>query len=877
MGRPAISLLEPKNLGTPIGDSSHQTYRFTVEQQGKSRVVYYKKISQENHYSALLAKMSVAVSVILRSFEAHDGSEPITAEEVLVYNDQGKLTGTASYAIDDYRSFNFATEGEPVDPTQKASAVPSAETLTSFQVIKTLFKRWFLNDDDSHPHNLGLKGHIDFDMFFFEFTQFMKGDRPFIGNLKRLYNLTVANWISFPKLEQPPYHWPAQDHPGTAQIPLSVVGKLLPKNYLDSAAFAALAGKREVHEQKFEIALAALLMYQPKVLRAELEAHFGNERFDYASLGAELKAKYEKEFPVFCKKETNDRLFIDFMMDLYQQHYDNLYRVVVLFTGCDNNGSNVSLLPTCTELYKKPSYYRKVVDLLKKKNGAAPKDAVKYNEEELEQRYHQVWRDSFAPHLKTLLFQTRELTKRVFDRTKLDTTIEIPAMKATDAADPNLHNILQLFGELLVLNKEQINKAMKVDDNSNLRIAVLSLVDFTTEFQGIVLDYYKVPMEKLAQEANTNFVTKLKKLHASYNVVIRKNLGTNGSDADSFADIAEHIETLGSRIDFVVHLLTNDEQMNKSSGVGAKTIAPATNEELSRQFNSDLFSWINSLSCDEFDTLVRGTIDNEYSTLFSNRKRGPIVKRYLENSKSENNDLRLAYILTATAKPLGELNKLLVVKLARGMLAKRTLSNAAAVFQKPQVDTTLLEIYTKSAVDYAKETYKLITPLPNQPMSLHCDEAIGLVCKEMYARLDKLSEGNFNGIINATNVEYKNKTSYVFFATSDKDMKMYREQYPKEQAKIIALSFAKRDTGSTYNGLLLRNILLKLQNDIRQESTLGEKELKLNSGAELLMRLTVEDCELYLPKMPNHTLEITMKPNNDTKIAVGKVVASRPM
>lgn len=861
MVRPTISMLEPKNLGTPIGDSSHQTYKFTVEENGKLRVVFYKKISQANNYPALLAKISVAVSVILRSFEVAGENEPTTAEEVLVFNDQGDLTGTASYALEDYRSFNFATEGEPSDATQKASAVPTTATLILFQVIKTLFKRWFLNDDDSHPHNLGLKGHIDFDMFFFEFTQYMKGDRPFIGNLKRLYNLTVANWISFPNLDLPPYHWPPQDHPGSAQISISAVGKNLPKNYVDSPSFAALAGKSEAHEQKFAIALSALLTHQPEVLRAKLVEYFGDLTFDYASLGPELKAKYEQEYPVFCNEKTNNRLFVDFMMDLYQQHYDNLYRVVVLFAGCENNGYNLSLLPTHLELHRKPSYYRNVVALIKKQNDTVLKDAsnaVKYNETQLERRYHQVWRDSFAPVLKTLLYKSYDLTNTVIRKTQLDTKEDIATIHATDAADPNLHNILQLFGELPILNKDAINQSVKVDDNSNLRTAVSSLVDFTNQFRSVVLAYYEVSREALTEQDNTNFVKKLKELHTTYNVVIRKNLGYTDVDATIFAKIAGDIETIGAQIDFALHLVTNDDQMKNYSGVGAKTIVPATAEELSKQFNSELFNWLKGLPSDRFKKLIYSIIDDQYiklapTALFGSRKRGPSVKQYIETSETEPNDKRLAFIL-ASGKPLGELNKLLILHLTRAMLKERTLPNVAAVFEKSQVEILALQHYTKSAVDHAIKQYN--------PISLGSEEGIKLVYKEMYGRIGQLPKSDFNDLINKTSEEYKQNRKFWPSATSDKDVETYRKGYPNQQDRIVALSFVKGDTH--YNRLLFPNIVLKLQEDIRKEIN-QSNDCNLSLGAQLLWRLPPTENALYLSKIANCAQAFTMPPDNAKK------------
>ncbi|MGL5741518.1 MAG: hypothetical protein ACRCXC_02665 [Legionella sp.] len=130
----------------------------------------------------------------------------------------------------------------------------------------------------------------------------------------------------------------------------------MPKAYADPIQFERLAHDSVAQEQKLAAALKALLTYQPELMRKRLEEVFGDLTLNYTSLDevygtGELRKKYEALYPLLCNEETNTKPFVDFMMELYQEHYDNLYRVVVFYMGCSNNGFGVPLPATCLSLY----------------------------------------------------------------------------------------------------------------------------------------------------------------------------------------------------------------------------------------------------------------------------------------------------------------------------------------------------------------------------------------------------------------------------------------------------------------------------------------------------------------------------------------------
>src|SRR6185437_9946651 len=137
-----------------------------------------------------------------------------------VFDDNNKLIGTISINVEGFKPFNYTEEVVPIDPRERECVIPSTKTLIENNIIELLLGRWFLDDDDGHPHNLSLAGDIDFDMFWYWFTIHMKKSRPIIGIPKTHVNLTVRDWEDFPNVKDAkPYHWPAYTHPGQETLP----------------------------------------------------------------------------------------------------------------------------------------------------------------------------------------------------------------------------------------------------------------------------------------------------------------------------------------------------------------------------------------------------------------------------------------------------------------------------------------------------------------------------------------------------------------------------------------------------------------------------------------------------------------------------------
>lgn len=367
---PRIALREKQLQQMALKPSkTHQIYSVSFVENGQQKTGFYKKL--DSHYPELLAKISVAISVFKRIFQGQ-----YSAEERLVFNDKDQIIGTLSIAMDGFKPFNVYTDKVPDNLAEKERVIPSAKTLLAANAMETMVARWYGGDDDFHPYNWGMltdgqTADFDFDMFVYWFTIYMKEPRLFIGNPNERINLTVKDWETFPILKDAKsYHSPSYQAPGQETLPITVPAGaiILPKAYPESERFTQLAGDKEAHEKKFIAALKILITHEPAMMKARLGEYFGGMGLNYTSLdvvSSALREKYEKEFPKLCNQQTNAKPFVDFCMYIEQEHYDKLYKVVVGYMGCEDNGYGCGLPSTCEALYENPRYYLEIVDWIK--------------------------------------------------------------------------------------------------------------------------------------------------------------------------------------------------------------------------------------------------------------------------------------------------------------------------------------------------------------------------------------------------------------------------------------------------------------------------------------------------------------------------------
>nr|WP_277619259.1 hypothetical protein [Legionella norrlandica] len=577
-----------------------------------------------------------------------------------------------------------------------------------------------------------------------------------------------------------------------------------------------MAHEPEAQEQKFAAALKILLTFQPEMVRKRLVELFSDMTLNYTSLDetdVALRSLYEREYPHLCNGETNIKPFVDFVINLYQMHYDNLYRVVVFYMGCKNNGYGVPLPETCSALYCKPSFYKNILEWAKTQNATIfSKDdsSIQFDEKELQKRYHQIWRDSHAPIFRDLLHDSYALTNKLLQQVSTYHVVldEVEGKKTTDYS---LTNAWELFGTMPELSIEKIEPLISVDKNSNLRPALLLLVDFTNKFHAVAKTYYERNREDLTEEDNLAFSEQLMQLCATYDVKIRQNLAHTSTLASEFNQISNALKQYTGRINFQLHLTTTDEQMKQATGIAiSKEVLPHTNEQVIRQFNDSLFLWAKNLRPEDLTHYVNEIIDTKYAPtieLLSKRHRAQPVKDYLQASLKESGDNRLAYILSSADNDTGALNTLLVQNLTPYVLQSYYLPSISNAVKEGNFNRDI-GIFTKAAVDFAKQDKRFT--------HLYSTEGVKLFYETMYDWIDKLPNTQFDGLLESALKEYEAGLWKSWWGANSrrKEVTKYCEKY--SQPKIIAMTFLNGDDSSSLSSILFDKIIAAIQKDVNK-------------------------------------------------------------
>lgn len=878
-------LLFRTEASAAVKDGSHQVCRVEFFEHGIKKEGFFKAISPTHKYPELLASISVAISHFLRSFQGESA-----AEERLVFDEGDRLIGTLSIALKGFKPLCCSKEEVFADPSDKELAIPSVKTLIEKDFISILIGRWFLDDDDAHPRNVGFSNgvaaHIDYDMFMYWFTKKgIKGERPVIGIPKKCIYLNEEDWVSFPMRPRHamPYHWPTYDHPGelalaTVPLPSTVFSSVLSKPYVDPGQFKLLAHRKEAQEQKLAASLRILITHQPEIMRARLLAVFGERPLNYKALGLELSAQYEAEFPLWCNETTNAKSFVDFIMTLYQEHYDSLYRLVVFYQGCEDNGYGVPLPATKNALCSKPSLYQNIVEWVKAQNSALynteEERPLGFKLDELGRRYHQIWRDSFAPDLKVLLQEAINLTNDIVQvaiakDAALRTMIK---SKGKEATDPGVTQSWHLFTVKPKLTQREIDACLGVDKDSPAYNALLQLVNFTEVLHDIAQKYYAIERSELNVDDNVEFMRAINSLYAEYMLAPSKAsvtsklellgaLGSVSAYAATFRKIAERLRDFGERIDFKKHLESTDEDIKKTAlrDEGLKPLSPLhTDERIINEFKEALFTWANSAT--GLKDILVGIIDRYYAATLSLRTRSESVKAYLAASEGESGANRLAYILgTKTsgifgpARGTGELNKLLIEHLAPRVLSSHPIRSISEAIHKGEFSKDIDTYYAEKIAEYARTNEKL----------LHLAHRNGpsLFYKTLFKWVN-LDSSRFRRIVNTALENYDREFSSLrsvasFFGAaapsrSDEVRGYFKESYGYPCSKILALIFVGGSDSSKLTNSIFQGIIDAIQAELKTK-----RDMLSDSGYRLIACYTAEERDAYFRVMNHHSLPYT--------------------
>jgi hypothetical protein len=300
------------------------------------------------------------------------------------------------------------------------------------------------------------------------------------------------------------------------------------------------------HEHTINAALKIILTYQPKVLYTRLIERLGDLSFNYSSLPPELRLIYEKEFPFLLNKKENNNSFVHFMMELYHQQYENLYNKVVYYMGAMH-----------TELYRRPAFFQNILVWAQHENATTYLNAPKeqFNLIELKNRYHQIWRDSYASKFRIIhnafIDLATDLCEGAYTKGKI-----IKQNNSREESLPwqsfcTLDNFL--IQEQGVVNNEMLVKALKL------------LIHFCNEFQQILKDYYKKRYSELGDQDNYCFMMKLEQLCRHYEYDIGSFLIATQNQMTEFIRIVRELKRCMQQINFKIHLQNSKLSVKESS------------------------------------------------------------------------------------------------------------------------------------------------------------------------------------------------------------------------------------------------------------------------------------------------------------------------
>lgn len=821
------SQLTMLTAGAAVNDGSHQIMKAEFNEDGKRYWGFFKKLAVQKDFPDLLAKLSVAAAFFKNIFQGNR-----SAEERLVFDEDNRLVGIFSIAVEGFQPLNFANEEVPEDEEKKDLVIPSTQKLIDCNIMEILLGRNFLDDDDVHPHNISLKGDIDHDMFWYWLSIYIKSPRPIVGVTKTRVSHTEKDWQRFPNVEDSkPFHWPTYTHPGQETLPNFVPGasfiarQVLPKIYADPSAFVKLAGNAKAQEQKMAAAMKILLTYQPEMIRKRLKDYFGELTLNYTALEEKdpaLPKKFEEKFPRLFNSTTNAQSFIDFIMTIYQAHYDSFYRVVVFYKGCENNGYGMALPATSHALYTKPSYFAEIKEWMRKQNEtvyAKDEASHRFDLEELDKRYHQVWRDAFAPGIVELLHNSYRLTNTLLKQVSTETTnIEVVR---TASNDDSVTNVWHIFGSVPEISVEQISKSLKVSKNTPLHDAVILLAQFTSEFYQVSKEYYQKERQDLTVQDNELFCKRLGALLENHNVNIREHitaklgplLGNTTTYADEFNSIALGLQHHINQVNFRLHLTTRDDQMRHVTEASPSLQRPSlslSSDELKKQFNQELFRWAKNAKSEDLKAYILEVVEEHYESALSLRSRAEPVKKYLNASAAVPGDIRLSYILsTGNDDGSGTLNKNIIKYLTPKMLpTASTKLNPIKTVVAANKFSEHLDAYTRSAVAFAK----------NEFIHVCSEKGMELFYKAFYYWVENYDKAKFPKLIDAAVKDYTANLSTITTLTSKTragDVKSYIDKY-SNQAKIVGLIFVNGTDTSTLNRSVFSKIVTQIKSQIKK-------------------------------------------------------------
>ncbi|WP_131781977.1 hypothetical protein [Legionella gresilensis] len=870
-----------KSAGEAVPTSGHEVFKVEfIDTAGEIKKGFYKPLAPS--YPRILAQYSVASSVFMSTFVDR------VAEERLVLNDQDEVIGTISIAIPDFKPLLQWTDPTPTDPQEKELVCPSVESLLLENFAEFIAILLTIGEDDEHPKNISTKGLIDRDMSFYDITYIMKGGRLSDSFLKDppeiLMRIRGSQLDNLPN-SLPGTHSPARTIPANGNVA---------KIYKNFAEFQKLAtnpslltekGTISFQDQLFNAFLKQLILFDPELLRARLEHYFGDIKFDYSCLDEKQRSELRRVHPAYFQPRfEGQETFVDHMMKVLYDRYQQLYKAVVFYPGCPKNESGASVVSFSDYLRNKPSAMGQIMSQVDKKNEkmkeawdahqnvsdkkndedfiyikkSSDRDAFLFNPKawfqpvKIEQRYHQVWRDSLIFLIKDSLSQAKQLTKDLIDELSIKPIVLSQTNKTNITLDdPKLIQAAQLLEE----NDLDIDpNTTDCDKENGILLGLRELISFRKSLKKAALDYYKLERHELTAEKNQEFCRLVSGAIEKYENKIYHYLGDPrwSGWSKKFGELMSKILNLYGTFNFQRHLSSVDVPIeNKVRHNYAELLQiPHTHEAVVSEAIKALFDWVNKLDKETFNGAISSIITECYSAsslnILSNRYREEPVTQYLKTSTDDNAN-KLAFILSSGGHSSTSLNTQLIKHLMTLFVSKTISSYTVSSIEDKTlgaIDVNLISveyacergnfnenIYTLHAIKYAKEDPRFT--------HLYSDSSFARFNKWMYKWVDSLDRSAFEDIIKKALSQYQPYTWNLFSKRSrSEDIYQALKDRNHSNAGILANIFTQGQIKDNSFNTILFKLLLKIM-----QTTISISKGP-NLDAQLVMQVARDDTHI---------------------------------
>ncbi|WP_133140823.1 hypothetical protein [Legionella genomosp. 1] len=902
--------------GTPVPTSGHTISRVEfLDTDGSIKKGFFKPVDNEL-YPVLLAKYSVASSVSLRLSMGE-----FMAEERLVYRD-GQIVGTVSFDLPNYKPLLKITDDVPTDAIEKMWVDPSMQTLLEKNVARQLAAWLRIGDEDRHPDNLSLFGGIDFDMCHDRYSKIIRGPRAIdMVTNPDVVRVTSAQIADLPVVEGRT-HWPANSYPENFN---------LLKKYRSTTAFRDLAGSEEFKEQMFEAFTYELLTYDPDVLRSRLTEYLGDEPLDYRSLSGkkieDLEAANSKLFNATTDKES----FVNHMLAVTQEEYDELYRAVVGYPGSEANRRQLKVPSFNTFLEKKPKVVQRIkewtaaqnkktaeavenhsrliqeiqkrkltaadepLEKLKKMEAMCPaycmSDLCKYDDEKISKRFHKIWRDSFLPHVNQILLGLDNLERSIITQLSQQTLPSIddnlPELDKSTATES-----WQLLSKATDLSKISVNCR---PDNPEY-LALQEIRAFHKELHDIADTYFRTDLLNLSERTNAVFLERMQDTVNKHEKSILDHLGTTGKATD-FTNILDKIDRYKPIMKWSRYISRDDLPLygNKETQSNIKLKSHVDPQVMDACFKQ-LFAWadeqdeISGKNGDSALTnFIAEIIERNYTpgtfSWFTNRYRATSVLNYIKTTRLKGSE-KLAWIFSEGGHETTSLNTHLVNNLINSMLVDfqdEVGCNLASVRHAINTKVFNSAAYTQRIMTYSRTNEKFIH---SRSVS-----AVSNFHNAMYKWVDSFkTEEAFRKFIDDCVKKYLEPASIgaqfaSFFVTTkvrDQEVPTYFDKkFGYSRSNILAMILTK---GAINDGSLNSILVKAILADMQSKYAVHERAVKHGSNASSTdFKISETDNELetfgaYDSVRPMKSADITHKFLDDLrKLSKDKTVVQPPV